>query len=320
MKRKNLLQLRDKAHGYYLAADKASHGSLEVIRIAIKNFGLARGSEAAASLAYYALFSLFPLLLVLLSVTGFILRSDQAYTVTLDFVSRILPNAGGLIQANLQDILAKRGAVGAIGLVGSIWAASGFFDTLIRNVNRAWLGIKPRDIFQSRLLAIAMIFALVILLILSLSSNTVLNLIQGADLGFLNIDDVGSWSGWPWIRLFIPIAFSFLLFLALFRWVPNTRVRFASSAVGSLWTTLAWEAAKRIFAWYLTSRWANFQILYGSLGTVLGLMFWIYVSCVVILLGAHITASIDQRKPRGEASTPHEPAPAPRKLERGAGY
>jgi len=319
LKRKILLLWRERARSYYNSADKATHGSLEVIRIAIKNFGLARGAEAAASLSYYALFSLFPLILVLLSITGFLLRSDQAYTLTLDVISRILPNAIELIDANMQDILAKRGAIGLIGLVGSIWAASGFFDTMIRNINRAWLGIKPRDLVQSRLLAVAMVLSLAVLLILSLGSEAIINMIKRNQFSSLQINGISTWSGWPIFSLTLPIIFSFLMFLGLYRWVPNTRVRFAASAIGSLWTTLAWEAAKRAFTWYLSSRWVNFQILYGSLGTVLELMLWIYVSSMVILLGAHITASVDQRKSR-EGSKESPQAQPPRKLERGAGY
>ena len=78
--------LKQRLLPHYQMVNRWSRGSLDVVRVAAKNFGLARGAEAAASLAYYALFSLFPLLLVLISVVGFVLKSDDAYSVTLDFI------------------------------------------------------------------------------------------------------------------------------------------------------------------------------------------------------------------------------------------
>ena len=110
--------LKQRLLPYYQVANRLSRGSLDVVRVAIKNFGLARGAEAAASLAYYALFSLFPLLLVLISVVAFVLKSEDAHSVTVDFITQILPNSRVLIELNVQEILNRRGTIGLIGLVG----------------------------------------------------------------------------------------------------------------------------------------------------------------------------------------------------------
>lgn len=286
---------------YYQVANRMSRGSLDVVRISIKNFGLARGAEAAASLAYYALFSLFPLLLVLISVVGFILKSGDAYKVTVEFISQILPNSRVLIELNVQEILNRRGAIGLIGLVGAVWSASGFFTTLVRNINRAWIGIKPRDIFRTRLLGLAMIGMLILLLILSLASTALIDIIKLIDSPLIAGINLEQSPLWPYFRWGLPSILTFLMFMAAYRWIPNTEVRWRASLGGALWTSIAWELAKRLFGMYLSSGLANYEILYGSLGTVLALMFWIYVSCVIILLGAHLTASIDRRRiPRAD--------------------
>lgn len=279
---------------YYQTANRWSRGYLDVIRVAIKNFGLARGSEAAASLAYYALFSLFPLLLVLISVLGFVLKSGEAYEVTLDFITQILPNSRDLIERNFDEILNRRGTMGLIGLAGAVWAASGFFNTLVRNINRAWLGIKPRNVVKTRLLALAMIGILILLLILSLASSMLLDIIKLINSPFLDPVAFEESLAWPFLRLLLPILITFLMFALAYRWIPNTYVRWRASLAGALWTTVAWELAKGGFSLYLSSGIARYEILYGSLGTVLALMFWIYLSCLIILLGAHLTASIDQ--------------------------
>lgn len=285
--------LKERLLPHYINANRLSRGSLDVVRIALKNFGLARGAEAASSLAYYALFSLFPLLLVLISALGFVLKSGDAYSITLDFISEVLPNSRDLIERNFQEILNRRGTIGLIGLVAALWAASGFFNTLVRNINRAWLGIKPRDVIRTRLLALSMIVMLVFLLVLSLISSMLLDIIKLIDSPLLDPTILES-SAWTFLRVILPIFITFFMFTGAYRWIPNTTVRWRASLAGALWTTVAWEVAKRLFSWYLSSGIIRYEILYGSLGTVLALMFWIYLSCLIILLGAHLTASIDQ--------------------------
>ena len=90
---KNPTDLKMRALPHYQRANRLSLGTLDIIRITIKNFSLSRGAEAAASLSYYAIFSLFPLLLVMVSVAGFLINSEQAYQAVLDAIGSILPGA-----------------------------------------------------------------------------------------------------------------------------------------------------------------------------------------------------------------------------------
>lgn len=291
---------------YYQKANRRSRGSLEIVRLTIKNFTVARGAEASASLAYYALFSLFPLMLVLISVLGFVLSSSDAYQVTLDFIAQVLPTSRSLIERNFQEILNRRGTIGLIGLVGAFWSASGFFNTLVRNINRAWLGIKPRDVIRTRLFALLSIVILILLLALSLVSSALFDIIKLIDTPLFNGKLFETTFVWNLLRFLLPALFTFLMFTAAYRWIPNTRVRWKASIIGAIWTTVAWEAAKYLFSIFLSSGIVRYEILYGSVGTLLALMFWIYISCMIILLGAHLTASIDQRQQRpsaGRAST-----------------
>ena len=283
---------------YYQKANRISRGPLEVVRLTIKNFTVARGTEASASLAYYALFSLFPLMLVLISVLGFVLSSSDAYQVTLDFIAQVLPTSRSLIERNFQEILNRRGTIGLIGLVGAFWSASGFFNTLVRNINRAWLGIKPRDVIRTRLFALLSIVILILLLALSLVSSALFDIIKLIDTPLFNGKLLETTFVWNLLRFLLPALFTFLMFTAAYRWIPNTNVRWKASIIGAIWTTVAWEAAKYLFSIFLSSGIVRYEILYGSVGTLLALMFWIYISCMIILLGAHLTASIDQRQQR----------------------
>ena len=295
---KNPTDLKMRALPHYQRANRLSLGTLDIIRITIKNFSLSRGAEAAASLSYYAIFSLFPLLLVMVSVAGFLINSEQAYQAVLDAIGSILPSAVDLIERNMQVILRQRGTIGIIGLVGAIWSASAFFNTLVRNINRAWLGLKPRGVIRTRLIALAMVALLPILLVLSLTSSTVIDLIRFSEsdlLGFikLNEDQIS-----VYVRLFVPSLFTFFMFLIAYRVIPNTSVSIRAGLWGALYTTVFWELAKRAFSYVLASGLVRYELLYGSLGTVVALMFWIYLSCTIVLLGAHLTATIDQRTRR----------------------
>jgi membrane protein len=89
----------------------------------------------------------------------------------------------------------------------------------------------------------------------------------------------------------IPRLLVFLALLGLYRWVPNTQVRWTEAFWGALIATPAGEIVTNGFAWYLSTGLARFELVYGSLGTVVVLMLWIYIDALVVLFGAHISAA-----------------------------
>ncbi len=280
---------------YYLKANRASRGVLEILRVCLKHFNRARGTEAAASLSYYALFSLFPLVLVMISVVGFLIRSQDAYQTVFRFIYEVIPVSQSLIERNLNIILARRATLGLIGLVGALWSASGFFTTLVRNINRAWQGIKPRDLIRTRLMALAMIGVTILLLALSLAPAAISDLVRWINEHLpvnIRLEDTAVW---PLLTVLMPAGFTYLLFIALYRWIPNTNVHWKACLWGALWSSLAWELTKYGFGIYISNRMADYELVYGSLATVLGLMLYIFLCSNIILLGAHLTATIDQR-------------------------
>lgn len=290
--------MKERILPHYQRANHRSRGVLEIIRITIKNFTAARSMEAAASMSYYALFSLFPLLLVLVSAAGLIIRQEKAYEPVLKFFYEVIPISQSIIERNLDMILKRSATTGAIGLVGAIWSASGFFNTLVRNINFAWRGIRPVNVLRTRLLALSMIIVIVFLLVLSISSTVFINLLELIKqiVPFeIHLEDT---IAWPYISLLLPYLFTYLMFIAIYRWVPHTAARWRACLWGALGTSILWELVKSGFGYYVSSGMANFELVYGSLGTVLGLMLYIYLSCGTILLGAHLTATIDQRPPR----------------------
>jgi membrane protein len=260
-----------------------------------------RATQAAAGLAYYTFFSLFPLLLVLVAIYSFFLEGDQAYQETIHFIRNALPASQSLIEQNVQRVLELRGRVSLIGVIGLLWSASGAFTILAHNINLAWHTAESRNFLEKRLVALGMVGAIFLLLWLSLMGTTLEQLLPRLEIplfGGVAIYDTLLWS--VTIQV-LPWIFSMLMFFALYRWVPNTDVHWRAALSGAAVAGLGWELAKNGFTWYVSSGLVRYRLVYGSLGTVVALLFWIYLSGMVALFGAHLSAAVDRHLARGEA-------------------
>ncbi|MBN1580558.1 MAG: YihY/virulence factor BrkB family protein [Anaerolineae bacterium] len=286
------MTLTKKAQRIYKQVDALTGGSLGILKRAWQRFAEARASEAAASIAYYAVFSLFPLLLCLVGVVGFILTRDRVHQLVLNVTADALPAAKALVEENIQTVLERRGTLGLVGLIGLLWSATGVFSTLARNINRAWPDVRTRNFVERRMVALGMVGTLLTLLIVSLLSTTVLDTLSGFEIPLWGGISVYETAGWKAFSRVLPWLFTFLMFLGLYRWVPSADVPWAAAFWGALVSALAWEAAKRSFAWYLGSGLVRYKLVYGSLGAVVALMLWIYLSSWIALFGAHLCATL----------------------------
>jgi membrane protein len=285
----------DNLKQFYRWLNRHTGGVPEIIRDTINRFAKARGSEAAAALAYYTLFSLFPLLLALVAVGGFFLQQPRVFSEVVSILGRVFPVSNSLIATNLQQIIQVRGALGVVGLLGAIWSGTGVFSVLSNNVSEAWKGAEERDFLQSRLVALGMAGVLAVLLVLSVVSSTVIDVLSNAQVPLLQRLQVYSRPIWTAASTVIPWVLTFLLFLALYWWVPTAKVKLHAAAWAALVATIVWEAASALFAFYVSSGLARYKIIYGSLGSLAALMFWIYISSWIIMFGAHLSAAIAQR-------------------------
>jgi membrane protein len=285
----NLAQVSKCAHEW---ANDKSGGRLQVVRRAFERFGETRAAQAAAALAYYTILSLFPLLLVFISILGFFVTSERAQQEVVQFVVTAIPVSRSLISRNVQSVLESRGTLGVVGLVVLLWSASGMFTVLAYNVNRAWPGAVPRGFLRRRLVGLAMVGTLALLLGLSLVSSAVLNLLPRLQIplwGGLSIYETALWA--VIVRL-VPWLFTLALFLGLYLWVPNVDVERRAAFWGAVTAAIAWEVVKNVFVWYLGSGLVQYELVYGSLGAVVVLLLWIYLGSWIALFGAHLSAAI----------------------------
>jgi len=291
-----VVEFEQKLKRLFRQACDQSWGVLAITRKTIHSFSQARASGAAASVAYYALFSLFPLLLALVAAGSLVLEDELAIQEAIDLVSNAIPVSQELIRQNIRQVFQSRGTFGVVGLLGLVWSATGVFTNLARHINRAWSETEQRGFFRGRLVALAMVGILALLLILSVASTTVINLLPQVILPLLNSVPIYETALWPIVTGLLPLLLSFGLFVALYRWVPNTTVPWRAALWGAGVAALLWEIAKRGFLWYLNTGLARYSLVYGSLGTVVALMFWLYLSASITFFGAHLTATVASRR------------------------
>ena len=268
--------------------------SWSLLKDVVRRLTVARVSEAAATMAYYALFSLFPLLVVLVVAASYVLEGERAFRAVVQAVGQALPGSRVLIEEIVQQVIRLRGPVGILGTITLVWSASSFFFLLSDNIERAWPARAARSSLQRRLLALSMVVGLAVLMSLSLLANAALQALPQMEfVGELAPFGLPLWEA---ISRLLSWILAFLMFLTLYRWMPRRRVAWRAAIWGAGAATISWLLAGQVFVWYLDSGLAHYELVYGSIGAVIVLMLWIYVSSWVTLAGAHLSAAIGQRE------------------------
>jgi membrane protein len=276
---------------WYRNLNLLSGKRLDILKDALGTFAETRASQSAASLAYYAFFSLFPLLLVLISGGSYFLNSQQVFQDVTQFVQRAIPVSTQLINENLQQVLDIRGTVGIISLLTLLWSASGAFTNLAYSINLAWPQASRRNFLEKRLVGLGMIAGLSGLLILSLALDWIINLAPFMNAANASIPGLSLWRFFSSLGSWLTIV---LLFLVLYRWVPTSDVHWSATLWGALTTSIIWKLATSGFNWYLRSGFGRYQLVYGSLGAIVALLFLIFIVSTITLFGAHLSAAIDR--------------------------
>ena len=277
----------DSLEGYFDKANNLSFGIPGIFRYAIERFSRLHGIEGSASIAFFTIFGLPPLLIVIVTVASYYLEIPDIQANIINAIEEIVPIPPDLIIEFIEGILNQRGAVGIIGLVGLTWAASGVLMTLTANINRAWPTAKIRNVVENRLIAFLMIGSFILFIAASSIFSTVISFFNRFQLPFASISPpIGTLTD---LMLF---SVRFILFLALYFFVPKTKVKKRAAFWAAVLASVAWEITAFGFNWYFQSGLANYNVLYGSLGTLVALMFWIYLDCLILVFGAYFSAAI----------------------------
>jgi len=279
----------------WVRLDARSDGWLGVGERSYKGFLEHQGTANAAAIAYYTLFSLFPLTLLLISLGSFVLNSQQAQERALAVVAGYFPAAVELVRTNIERVLELRGTAGAIGVLGLIWSASGLFGGLSRAINRAWDVQTPRPAWAERALAAGLVLLSALLFFLSLYSTPVIELVSRLSSVLLSSSPVSPSLVMNLASKILPYLLTALSFSFFYTVLPSTHVAWVEVLPGALLASFAWEVAKIGFTVYLGG-FASYNLVYGSVAAVIAVLLWSYISGVIILLGAEFTVQYAKRR------------------------
>lgn len=254
----------------------------------------------AAVIAYYTLFSLFPLLLGLIAILGLFLEGPEVQRRLLEMASQVFPASRDLVAENIEAVVASRGVIGLFSIGGLLWSATSVFAAIRKSLNRAWNTEGKRPLVQQKLLELAMVASVGLLFLVSVMATAFFSFVRQfmpTDLSAMERN-----LAWGAVTGLLPGLVSFVTYSLLYRFVPDTEVSWADVWPGALLAAALFEAAKDLFAWYLAD-FANYPLVYGSLGAVIAFLFWAYLSALILLLGAELSAEYakarrQRRKPR----------------------
>lgn len=249
----------------------------------------------SAAIAFYSLLSLFPLVMILISASGFFIRHFSLQQAIIRQATELLPAGAETIHENLLSISKNFGRVQLISLLLLWWSASGVFMPMETAMNRAWRISKGRSYFRRHLLALGMVLLCGTLLVLSLAGTAMQHRVEQSRRG-LPLEVGSSVLLSPaahFLFLFMPLFFSIVTFILIYWIVPNRPTQIREVLGGAIVGAVLWEVAKQVFSDLLP--FFNYRHLYGSLGAAVAVMMWGYISSLILLFGAEFAAAAKSR-------------------------
>ncbi|MBU5427793.1 YihY/virulence factor BrkB family protein [Tissierella pigra] len=246
-----------------------------------------------AQLSYYLILSIFPFLIFFLNILTYtpIAREDVLHSIIV-----LLPMDTQRIIYTLlvETITTSSETLLSLSAITGLWAASKGIMALIRALNKAYDVNETRNYIELRAMAILFTLALLFLLLIVL-----LTLVFGEVLGNRLFDFLGITqkfiSFWRYFRVIISLGFMILIFALLYRFIPSIRshgkISLKSAMPGAIFASIGWIFTSTIFSYYVNN-FANYGKTYGSLGGIIVLLIWLYMSSIIIILGGEINATL----------------------------
>jgi membrane protein len=247
---------------------------------------------AAAAIAYFAFFSLFPITLLSVAIASFNLGALMDQGLVLQRLEFIAPSLGLLLGQNLDEIIRARGPVTVVALVSLIWSASTIFYMLTATLTIVWGNGPSRPVWRRRGLAILLVLAFVgpILFLASFADGMMAGLSTWLPEQIIRLVSSTSW--------FQAILLDIALFMMLYFILPHATATWRELLPGAIGAGLLWELAKKVFLYFISTYISISNLIYGSVATIIAILTWAYVSSVILLFGAYLSVSYCQQRER----------------------
>jgi len=259
----------------------------DVTKGAVNEFLADNCPHLAAAISYYLLLSLFPLGLAAISIFGLIMKDPTMGAKVTEAVTSFIPVSADFVGNTILAVSRNWGAAGIIATIGLIWAGMAVFNALRKSLNTAWGVRQPRPFFHERLMEFLMMIGFGVLMLMSLGLTTAFKVIREASLPVFGERILDGSLVWHSAVIATSVFIAFLAFLFLYKVVPNTKVHWRHAAIGALVAAVLFEIVKNFFVWFVNN-FATYNVVYGSVGVVIALMTWAYISAVILLFCAKV--------------------------------
>jgi len=264
---------------------------------------------SAAAMSYFGLMALFPALLLLLAIGNQIAAATELLTRAVE----VYPGSGKFLRETIRAMSSVGTGVIVTCVIVTLWAGSWVFAVIERALNRIW-GSTSRTFWHGRALTVGMIGIVGVLLAISVFiTSIVVALREMADrisprqaANYPLLLSVGS-VFWQGIFAIASFLITVTLFVVVYRFMPKAEVSLRDTLPGAIIGGLLWEVAKYVFAWALN--YFHYDQIYGSVGAVVAVLTWSYVSSLILLFGAQLTAVFHREHPH--YPTPPSLIPSP---------
>lgn len=249
----------------------------------------------AASVAYYALLSMFPFALITVSILGSVTADDTTRQKVLLFALRYFPGQFDFIITQLDAFRQNPIRMGIGGAVLLVWGALGVFGAISTAVNHAWGVEKARSFWSHRMFSFLMLLTAGLMLMIGLLAATAAQIIQARWFAGVseNYPALQVMQGFM-IRNALLLLPAFVFGL-IYYFVPNVKVLVKDVWLGALITGLLWDAGFKGFAWFVRDV-SQFTRIHGSIATVIVFLIWVYFSAMILLWGVEFTASYSKMR------------------------
>jgi membrane protein len=270
--------------------DERTHGWLGILADAVKEAIKPASAITAAAIAYFSLFSLFPIILLSISISSFSLDPLVDQKIIVEKLEFVAPALGQLIGQNIDEIILARGPVTGLAFVGLIWSASTIFYTLTQTLHEIWGHKRYRAVWKRRGLAILFVLAFVgpALFLASFASSLIANLRTWLP---DQITPIGGGAS-----LALALTLDIALFMVLYILLPHGGSGWREILPGAIGAGLLWELAKKAFLFFISSYISVSNLVYGSLAAIVAILTWAYVSGHIFLFGAYLSVTLHARK------------------------
>jgi membrane protein len=266
-----------------------------ILKQLFKKIGTDDLGGLSAECSYYLILSIFPFLIFLLSIIG-LTSIDQSMLI--DQIETLLPaKSAGVVLDTINSIM-ESGNVTLLsfGMIITLWSSLKGIRALIKGVNIAYNTIENRPFWETLLVAFFSTIGIPMLIILSFFFLVFGEKIGEFLFGFLGITGIFQ-ALWNQLRIVFPVLMLILSFSLFYKFAPNRILRFKDVFIGALFAAFGWISISLLYSAYI-NRFGNYSMIYGSLGGIIILLIWLYISSLIILLGGEINAMLYQHHSR----------------------